>query len=253
MSPALLSPNIPSSSLLDDIFDSSPIPPSPIPSQSVITTSNELDPNHLPSVSGSSQNPDLKHLRNIHVTNGYRDGITSSKSAAVQPAFDAGFPLGAELGYRSAWIISCLEQLIKYLPLSSISTPISASATDSNNSRSLGVVQNNEIEQVNVKIEMKNERNIGNAEQGQEVLRLARKELGLSSILSQEYFDEEGRPKWIAESTEDERNERRGAEHPVIVSWQDKVRDIAESVGLELDMFTTRDVWFQERQKENNH
>ncbi|GAM90386.1 hypothetical protein ANO11243_084290 [Dothideomycetidae sp. 11243] len=50
-------------------------------------------------------------LRSVHVTNGYRDGIAESKSSHVQDGFDEGYPLGAVLGYKAAWLLKVLDTI----------------------------------------------------------------------------------------------------------------------------------------------
>lgn len=52
---------------------------------------------------------DFPHLHRTHHTNGYRDGVTHGRHQASQPAFDAGFPLGASYGLRAGRAIGILE------------------------------------------------------------------------------------------------------------------------------------------------
>lgn len=86
-----------SSNTLDDIFGSSPPPPSaPPPKQT---------PEHEPS--------DLPSLRRQHVTTGYRDGVSESKTSHVQPGFDVGYPIGAQLGLRAGTVLGILEGVVR--------------------------------------------------------------------------------------------------------------------------------------------
>jgi hypothetical protein len=52
---------------------------------------------------------DIPKLRSIHVTAGYREGISSSKNEKIQQGFDEGYALGAEIGYQVGWILGVLE------------------------------------------------------------------------------------------------------------------------------------------------
>jgi hypothetical protein len=52
---------------------------------------------------------DIPRLRSIHVTAGYREGISSSKNKKIQQGFDEGYALGSEIGYQVGWILGVLE------------------------------------------------------------------------------------------------------------------------------------------------
>ena len=52
---------------------------------------------------------EVPRLRSIHVTAGYREGISSSKNKKIQQGFDEGYALGAEIGYQVGWILGILE------------------------------------------------------------------------------------------------------------------------------------------------
>jgi hypothetical protein len=52
---------------------------------------------------------DVPRLRSIHVTAGYREGVSSSKNEKIQQGFDEGYALGAEIGYQVGWILGVLE------------------------------------------------------------------------------------------------------------------------------------------------
>ncbi|CAI7673235.1 unnamed protein product [Penicillium bialowiezense] len=74
---------------LDDIFGSSPP-----------RSERELNAPTRAATEGSEPS-DLPSLRRQHVTAGYRDGTSSSKGLHVQEGFDAGFPVGAQMGMRA--------------------------------------------------------------------------------------------------------------------------------------------------------
>ncbi|KAI9768549.1 MAG: Essential protein Yae1, N terminal, partial [Candelina submexicana] len=97
------SPTIPSSpppptstNDLSDIFSSSP------PSTAQTTL-----PINEPS--------DIPRIRSIHSTNGYRDGISSSKTRFIQEGFDEGYTLSAVLGLRIGYILGVLEGICSAL------------------------------------------------------------------------------------------------------------------------------------------
>lgn len=60
----------------------------------------------------SSDHSDIPRLRSIHITNGYRDGLSESKPRFVQQGFDEGYALGAVLGFRSSWLLRVLESIL---------------------------------------------------------------------------------------------------------------------------------------------
>jgi Essential protein Yae1, N terminal len=64
----------------------------------------------------SSQNTievsEIPRLRGIHVTAGYRDAVSESKTKSLQAGFDEGFALGAELALQSGMILGSLEVLL---------------------------------------------------------------------------------------------------------------------------------------------
>ncbi|MCJ1437259.1 Essential protein Yae1, N terminal [Xylographa pallens] len=88
----------PQSDLLSDIFSSSPSPPpfhSPHPSSP--------DSHH------ATHPSDIPRLRSQHSTAGYRDGLSASKTPALQPGFDEGYTLGAVLGLKAGELLGVLE------------------------------------------------------------------------------------------------------------------------------------------------
>lgn len=52
---------------------------------------------------------DIPRLRSIHVTAGYREGISSNKNEKIQQGFDEGYSLGAEIGYQVGLVLGVLE------------------------------------------------------------------------------------------------------------------------------------------------
>lgn len=52
---------------------------------------------------------DMSRLQAEHNTAGYREGVSVSKEAAIQPGFDEGFSLGATIGQRAGLLIGLLE------------------------------------------------------------------------------------------------------------------------------------------------
>ncbi|MCJ1420763.1 Essential protein Yae1, N terminal [Xylographa parallela] len=88
----------PQSDLLSDIFSSSPSPP----------------PSHFPHPSNpdsyhATHPSDIPRLRSQHSTAGYRDGLSASKTPALQPGFDEGYTLGAVLGLKAGELLGVLE------------------------------------------------------------------------------------------------------------------------------------------------
>ena len=79
---------------LDDVFGSAPSSPSLPPSMNG---------------GGNTEHSDVPRLRRIHVTSGYREGISVSKEEHIQAGFDEGFSLGGEIGMRAGWCLGVLE------------------------------------------------------------------------------------------------------------------------------------------------
>jgi hypothetical protein len=87
-------PAVTTSDLLDDIFSSSPPH-----SSSATTSSDQTHPSDLP------------RLHQHHFNPGYLDGLTFSKTPALQPGFDEGYPLGAHLGLLVGYVLGVLQGL----------------------------------------------------------------------------------------------------------------------------------------------
>lgn len=73
---------------------------------------------------------EIPRLRSVHVTNGYRDGISESKATFVQAGFDEGYSLGAMLGFRSAWLIAFHESISRLSSTSDLQTSLQEARTD---------------------------------------------------------------------------------------------------------------------------
>lgn len=96
--------------IFDDIFSASPPRPSCLSLDSETNTdalADSLSTSHL------QERSDIPRLQSQHSTAGYRDGITASKGKFIQEGFDEEFPLGAELGMKSGWIIDVLEYVVR--------------------------------------------------------------------------------------------------------------------------------------------
>jgi hypothetical protein len=100
--------------LLDDIFGSSPPGPDGAVLQESTTTQPTTDTAHT-AAAATVELSDLPSLRRQHVTAGYRDGVSFSKSQHVQRGFDAGFPVGAQFGLRVGTVLGILEGVLKGL------------------------------------------------------------------------------------------------------------------------------------------
>ena len=150
---------------------------------------------------GNSELTENARLRSTHVTNGYRDGIAESKSLHVQAGFDEGYPLGAVLGYRTAWLLNVLDIMVSLID------------------------QNRRTE---------------TAERIERVERLAadaRLDLTMERLFSSDYFDGDG--VWTydvdGESAATCDFGRVGDCHPLIVKWKVAVEGLALPLGLRLD------------------
>lgn len=100
------------SNSLDDIFGSSP--DDHHGNQKDYQKTHE-DTEEFPSstyAAAMAEPSDLPSLRRQHVTAGYRDGISFSKSEHVQRGFDSGYPVGAQIGLRVGTVLGILEGLL---------------------------------------------------------------------------------------------------------------------------------------------
>lgn len=138
-------------------------------------------------------------LRSIHVTNGYRDGVSESKTLHVQHGFDEGYPLGAVLGFKAAWLLKILQSLSS-----------TRSATSSTQGAPLDSIDQSLAE--------------------------ARKELAMQSLISATYFDESGVWTYPVDGESDSACDfgQVGSCHPLILKWNEKITSIAASKGISL-------------------
>ncbi|KAL8922839.1 MAG: hypothetical protein Q9208_004964 [Pyrenodesmia sp. 3 TL-2023] len=173
----------PSANDLSDIFSDSP-PTSPF----------SATPQH------PSEPSDIPRLRSTHVTNGYRDGISSSKDQALQPGFDEAYPLGAILGLRAGYILGVLEGLCSSCHLGE------------------GAVQGTRED----------------ANRLREVLSQARDELRIETLFGKEHWGSDG--MWAYEVYPKEQDPtfwEVADRHPVVRKWLDKVRDELRKAGIQ--------------------
>ncbi|EME86448.1 uncharacterized protein MYCFIDRAFT_151475 [Pseudocercospora fijiensis CIRAD86] len=147
---------------------------------------------------------DVARLRSLHVTNGYREGIATSKEQYIQAGFDEGYSLGGEIGLKAGWCLGALEGMCKGI-------------RQSGNSEATLAVKH-------------------------EALKLyedAEKELKTEILFSAEYFSTEGISLFgvtLKEGqTEDDIDVSDvAAAHPLIARWTKKVLQFAEKVALSL-------------------
>ena len=52
---------------------------------------------------------DLPAMKRQHMTDGYREGLSTSKSKVMQAGFDEGYPIGAQIAMRAGPILGVLE------------------------------------------------------------------------------------------------------------------------------------------------
>lgn len=153
---------------------------------------------------------DIPRLRSIHVTNGYREGITTAKEQALQPAFDEAYPLGAFLGLRAGYILGILEGL--------------CSAYGSSSRR---------VDAVDGEAEK-----VGKAKEEEEgrlkaLLWQAREELKIEKLFGKEFWGNDGLWAYDVQASDDDTTFREVADqHPVVQKWLAKVRDEVQKVGI---------------------
>lgn len=181
---------------LDDVFGSAPASPVLDPSsrdEGAVTERREVaDPSDIP------------RLRSVHVTSGYREGLSASKEQYVQAGFDEGYSLGAELGMKVGWLLGVLEGVVRALP-----------------SRSSGE---------------DGEGTAGRSE-ARSLLAEAEQEMSMRKLFGGEFFGGDG--VWIypvpaveKKGEEDVTFKEIADAHPVVVKWEGKVRELADAVGL---------------------
>ncbi|KAL8703262.1 MAG: hypothetical protein Q9201_003543 [Fulgogasparrea decipioides] len=202
-------------------------PPSIPPSESPPTTSLSDIFSDSPPASPSAilQHPagpsDIPRLRSIHVTNGYREGIASSKDQALQPGFDEAYPLGAILGLRIGYILGTLEGL--------------CGAYRSGGSRT------------EEKDGTGGKKRVVNEEQGRglrDLLAQAREELKVELVFGKAFWGSDGLWAYDVRKKDGQRSavEEEGGDvtfwevvdqHPAVRKWLERVRDEVRKVGLQ--------------------
>lgn len=189
------SPPTTTSELHDDIFGSAPSSPA----LSALQDDNDINipASQLNSTTANSERSDIPRLRSVHVTSGYRDGISVSKAEHVQQGFDEGFSLGAVIGLKAGWLMGVLEGLVRAIN----SSPHVAEQAKQQ------VLQNFVV---------------------------AREELGLQSLFGKEYFGEDG--IWSFEvqgEGEGEVTFRDVADaHPLVMKWVHEVEVLKKRFGV---------------------
>lgn len=165
------------------------------PSSPILASHNPLDSAH------SHARPeeilsDLPSRQRALDTDAYREGLANSKGQHVQEGFDEGYSLGANLGLLVGYILGVLQG----------STTAFAG---------------------------RDEARWKEAKQRWED---AQKELAIEGLLGQQWVDEEGIWKWDVQGKEDQVTFKEVAEqHPVINGWSEKVKQMAEQWGLDLE------------------
>ncbi|KAL9577434.1 MAG: hypothetical protein Q9212_006366 [Teloschistes hypoglaucus] len=183
----------PPDNFISDVFSDSP-PPSP---QSTAAP-HPTDPSDIP------------RLRSIHVTNGYREGITTAKEQALQPAFDEAYPLGASLGLRVGYILGILEGLCS--AFGSASRRFDAA--------------HGEVEKVGKAKEEEEERL-------KALLGEAREELKIEKLFGKEFWGHDGLWAYDVRGSDDDITFREVADqHPVVRKWLARVRDEVRKAGI---------------------
>lgn len=208
---------------LDDVFGSAPSSPAPginqnedgfeFPSPPAAETRRDIqDPSDIP------------RLRSVHVTNGYREGLSASKEQHVQAGFDEGYSLGAELGLKVGWVLGVLEGCVMALP-PRLSREGMARGGD------VGVRDSGEGVGGTV--------GLGRESVRAELAR-AEKELSMRHLFGDEFFGSDGVWTYPVPGHEEggsEENvtfERVAAAHPLVVRWERRVRELAERLGLKV-------------------
>ncbi|KAK0267156.1 Essential protein Yae1, N terminal [Friedmanniomyces endolithicus] len=198
---------------LDDVFGSAPASPS-------LSGEDGGENGHRTVTPCGLGHSDISRLRNTHVNNGYREGITASKERHMQDGFDEGYSLGAELGLKAGWCLGALEGLWRAMPETS-----------------------EQKDHANRDIRGK-ENGIGRME----LLALfgaAQIELDISQLCGKDYFGEDG--LWlygVPEHLAGEHGmtfERIAAAHPILRKWTDKAMEVSRQLRLQLGTVATPD------------
>ncbi|KAK6341841.1 hypothetical protein TWF730_001329 [Orbilia blumenaviensis] len=152
-------------------------------------------------------------LASKHTTEGYRDGITTSKQQYVQEGFDEGYILGAALGLKVGELLGVLEGIVGTL------NGLIAALDKRADSNSGG-------ERETLKEQLKRQKRVRET---------AKEELALEKVFGREYFGEDGLWKWTTEEENEEMTfDDIVLHHPLVVKWGDAVTKQAQELGLEL-------------------
>ena len=190
---------------LDDVFGSAPA--SPVLSaegdngeESRTVRPQILDPSDIP------------QLRSTHITNGYREGIATSKEKHLQEGFDEGFSLGAELGMRAGWCLGALEGILHAV------------------SAHFGRISDGDAGKGD-------EDGRVTTEQVGSMLREAEEELKVQNLCGEQYLDSDGIWRYgvPGQDSDEEASFARVAEaHPVIQKWSDTIHSLSQALELAL-------------------
>ncbi|KAI4177105.1 MAG: hypothetical protein LQ343_000587 [Gyalolechia ehrenbergii] len=193
-------------------FSPAPGPASPQPNNSLSDIFSDSPPASPSSTTPCSAEPsDIPRLRSTHVTNGYREGIASSKDQALQPGFDEAYPLGAILGLCVGYILGILEGL--------------CAAYGRGKPESIGIRRDGEKG-----VDLENS-------EGEKVLDLliqARRELKVENLFGKEYLGSDGMFAYEVRGKEEEVTFWDVADqHPVVRKWLGRVRDEVRKTGIQ--------------------
>ena len=187
-------------------------PPStpPTPNANPLSDVWSDSPPTSPSITSSQTEPsDIPRLRSIHVTAGYRAGITESKTKFLQPGFDEGYPLGATFALRIGDLLGVLEGI--YAMLKKIESDFSVEESER-----LGGL-------------------LGEAEE----------QLALESVFGKEWWGEDGVWKYEVQTKDGSSGMEEGATsfwdvvdaHPLVVKWTELVKLEMEIAGIQKGRF----------------
>ena len=186
---------ITTSELHDDIFGSAPTSPALSPSQENDNNDIQIAAQFLNTA--NLERSDIPRLRSVHVTSGYRDGISVSKAEHVQHGFDEGFSLGAVIGIKAGFLLGVLEGVVRAIQSSaSVTTEVK--------------------EDVITKFVT------------------AKEELGLQSLFGREWFGEDGIWKFEVHGKDEEDVTFRDVAdaHPLIGKWTLEVEELKKKFGI---------------------
>lgn len=190
--------------MLDDVFGSAPSSPR------LLATGGSAERDRLPGQRRpSAEISDIHRLRSTHVTSGYREGIAASKERYMQEGFDEGYNLGAELGLKVGWCLGALQGMWHALK------------PDMTTNSSIGTNTKPDRDEV------------------AKTFFEAEKQLDMQRLYASDYFGVDG--IWLYDVKMKEANEHEvtfdeiAAAHPVVKEWSQKVKTIAEDLGLLLE------------------